>query len=177
MGEWYGVTTGDTGRVAILDLMENQLSGEIPEALGDLSRLQLLTLSGNELTGCIPAGLRGVGQNDFRELGLPFCAEVHPDDLDIAALEAFYNATGGPRWTESSNWINVRPLGAAFGVATDDAGRVTRLERIGNELSGVIPPELGILLKLEELRLSDNQLERGDTGGTRQPIQSVVSGP
>ena len=94
----------------------------------------------------------------FRELGLPFCAEVHPDDLDIAALEAFYNATGGPRWTESSNWINVRPLGAAFGVATDYAGRVTRLERIGNELSRVIPPELGILSKLEELRLSDNQL-------------------
>ena len=30
MGQWYGVTTGDNGRVTGLDLYENQLSGEIP---------------------------------------------------------------------------------------------------------------------------------------------------
>ena len=158
MGEWYGVTTDDTDRVAILDLMENQLRGEIPEELGDLSSLQLLTLSGNALSGCIPALLRGVGQNDFSELGLPFCTQLHSDNLDGAVLDAFYYATGGPGWTEAGNWVFVRPLAASFGIATDDAGRVIRLERIGNELRGSIPPELGTLSRLEELRLSDNQL-------------------
>ena len=36
--EWYGVTTDD-GRVIVLDLMENQLSGEIPPELGNLTNL------------------------------------------------------------------------------------------------------------------------------------------
>ena len=158
IGNWFGVTTDSTGRVSILDLMENQLTGEIPAELDGLSDLQMLTLSGNQLSGCIPARLSAVGQNDLSELGLPYCTPVESNELDVAALTAFYNATGGPTWADSSNWLITRPIGSWFGVATDDAGRVTRLERIGNELSGRIPPELGSLSKLEELRLWDNRL-------------------
>ena len=158
IGKWYGVTTDDTGRVIILDLMENQLSGEIPEELVGLSNLELLTLSGNQLSGCIPARLRGVEGNDLSDLGLPVCTPVESIEWDRAALVAFYRATGGPNWTESYNWLVVSPISWWFGVETDYAGRVTRLERIGNDLSGWIPPELGSLFYLEELRLWDNQL-------------------
>ena len=161
IGKWYGVTTDGTGRVTILDLMGNQLGGEIPEELGGLSNLQLLTLSGNQLSGCLPAGLSYVGDNDFFDLGLPFCTPVESNEWDWAAMAEFYNATGGPNWTENANWSYVSPLGAWFGVSTDRAGRVARLERIGNELSGWIPPELGSLSKLEELRLGENQLGGG----------------
>ena len=98
IGKWYGVTTDDTGRVIILDLMENQLSGEIPEELVGLSNLELLTLSGNQLSGCIPARLRGVEGNDLSDLGLPVCTPVESTEWDRAALVAFYRATGGPNW-------------------------------------------------------------------------------
>ena len=45
---------------------------------------------------------------------------------DRAALEALYDATGGPGWTDSTNWNTSAPIGEWFGVSTDAAGRVTR---------------------------------------------------
>ena len=73
LGEWHGVTTDDSGRVIGLNLLDNQLSGEIPPELGGLSNLADLYLSGNQLSGCIPSGLRYVPQNDFSDTRLPFC--------------------------------------------------------------------------------------------------------
>ena len=45
LGEWYGVTTNDDGRVTTLNLDNNDLSGEIPPELGNLSNLTELHLS------------------------------------------------------------------------------------------------------------------------------------
>ena len=97
LGQWHGVTTGANGRVTKLELQENglsgevsaelgnltslaqlrldgnQLAGEIPAELGSLANLTLLYLSGNQLTGCVPYSLRDVADNDFAQLGLPFC--------------------------------------------------------------------------------------------------------
>ena len=55
-------------------LNDNQLTGPIPTGLGSLANLEELFLSGNQLTGCIPVGIAGVANNDFNQLGLPFCA-------------------------------------------------------------------------------------------------------
>ena len=96
LGEWYGIET-DSGRVIVLELFDNRLSGGIPAELGQLSELQViflddnelsgeipaelsqlsyliyLYLAGNELTGCVPDALRDVDENDLDELGLPSC--------------------------------------------------------------------------------------------------------
>ena len=71
--EWYGVTNDTNGRVHGLFLGSNQLTGEIPAELGQLTNLTVLRLAGNQLTGCVPDGLRDVADNDFAQLGLPFC--------------------------------------------------------------------------------------------------------
>ena len=56
--DWYGVTVNDVGRVAGLDLSNNDLSGEITNALEALDGLQTLNLSGNRsLGGTLPVGL------------------------------------------------------------------------------------------------------------------------
>ena len=77
---------------------------------------------------------------------------------DRAALEALYDATGGPGWTDSTNWKTSAPLGEWFGVTTDAAGRVTTLDLPGNGLTGPIPPALGRLANLESLALGFNEL-------------------
>ena len=77
---------------------------------------------------------------------------------DREALEALYNATGGPDWINNTNWLSAAPLGEWYGVDTDRDGRVTNLNLLLNELIGTIPPELGALSNLQQLNLWDNEL-------------------
>ncbi|MCY3664296.1 MAG: SUMF1/EgtB/PvdO family nonheme iron enzyme [Gemmatimonadetes bacterium] len=70
LGEWYGVTTDDEGRVVQLNLLGNELRGEIPATLDNLSSLRVLNLSGNELGGEIPATLGNLA--NLQELRLSY---------------------------------------------------------------------------------------------------------
>ena len=79
-----------------------------------------------------------------------------PDTRD--ALVALYNATNGPGWKNSENWLSEAPLGEWHGVATDCDGSVIGLRLVENQLTGPIPPELGNLEDLVVLELADNQL-------------------
>ena len=72
---------------------------------------------------------------------------------DRFVLEALFDAAGGPGWTVRTNWRSGEPVSAWYGVTTDAAGRVTRLELPGNNLSGPIPAALGGLSRLEVLDL------------------------
>ena len=87
-------------------------------------------------------------------------ALAQPPDAsaDRAALEAFYDATGGVSWTADTNWKTSAPLGDWHGVTTDASGRVTRLELGDNGLTGSIPSTLGSLANLGWLNLSSNEL-------------------
>ena len=53
VGNWYGVTTDEEGRVIKLDLHENNLKGTLPDELYNLTKLQQLSLYGNTLSGTI----------------------------------------------------------------------------------------------------------------------------
>ena len=88
---------------------------------------------------------------------------------DRAVLVALYNATDGPNWVNSDNWLTDAPLGEWFGVRTDGSGRVVSLdlagrwdndarEQVSHGLSGPIPPELGGLANLTALSLGGNAL-------------------
>ena len=80
---------------------------------------------------------------------------------------ALYDATNGNNWTNSTNWGTDEPFGHWHGVRTDGVGRVVTLDLNSNNLTGPIPPELGTLINLEELKLDNNDL----TG----PIPSELS--
>ena len=90
-------------------------------------------------------------------------------DPDRAALTALYEATDGPNWVNSENWLTDAPLGDWYGVATDLSGRVVQLDLSGgwdgdagrpisHGLSGPIPSELGGLVHLTWLSLGLNDL-------------------
>ena len=77
---------------------------------------------------------------------------------DRAVLEVLYHATGGPDWTNDTNWLSDAPLDQWYGVSTDSSGRVRWLYLAGNDLTGAIPAELGLLSNLEGLYLAENDL-------------------
>ena len=64
---------GNMSRLFWLNLAHNRLTGSIPAALANPVNLEKVYLANKQLTGCVPAGLRDVADNDFDELGLPFC--------------------------------------------------------------------------------------------------------
>lgn len=77
---------------------------------------------------------------------------------DRAALVALFDATGGPAWTNSTNWKTPAPLGEWHGVTTDAEGRVTGLSLPANGLAGQLPAGLGRLGRLRVLALHGNEL-------------------
>ena len=88
------------------------------------------------------------------EVGSYFTAGT--PDRDI--LGKLYEATTGPKWTNSENWLSETPIEEWHGVTVGDHGRVTRLQLSDNGLSGEIPRELGNLAELDVLLLHENQL-------------------
>ncbi len=77
-------------------------------------------------------------------------------DRDI--LVTLYEATDGPNWNSSENWLTDAPLGEWYGVKTAGRGWVTELSLDENDLTGPIPSELGNLTSMERLYLDENDL-------------------
>ena len=143
---WHGIRTDESGRVSVIDLKDNRLSGPIPSRLGRFPRLTFLALNGNRLSGPIPPELGALSQLAWLDLsgndlggGIP--AEIGKLDR-LNGLLLGGNQLGGTIPSE---------LGALF--------RLGWLDLRNSFLEGRIPAELGALTELRELRLSGNRLE------------------
>ena len=178
---------GNLTDIEVLDLGGNQLTGPVPPELGNLAEIEQLILHDNQLTGEIPAGytrlerLRRFSWGGNAGLCAPTTDEFQtwlaglthrsgPDcAIDRDALVALYEATDGPNWENSENWLTDAPLGEWYGVTTDSDGRVVGLSLRGRHvperevfiphgLNGAIPSEVGDLSALRELNLERNAL-------------------
>ncbi len=79
-------------------------------------------------------------------------------ETDREALEALYEASNGPDWRNSDNWLTDAPLDEWYGITADDDGRVTGIRLYENGLRGEIAPEIGSLGRLVVLDLDSNRL-------------------
>lgn len=82
---------------------------------------------------------------------------------EFDALVAFYNATNGSSWNDNSGWNtttnNVSSRWNGLSVSPD--GKVIAMYLYENNLSGVIPPEIGQLNNIVDIDLHQNSI-----GGT-----------
>ncbi|MBL7959561.1 fibronectin type III domain-containing protein [bacterium] len=76
---------------------------------------------------------------------------------DSLALVALYDSTGGPTWTNKTNWKTNNPITNWAGVGVT-GGRVVSVELDNNNLVGFIPSAIGNLTAMYYLRLGFNQI-------------------
>ena len=145
LGEWFGVTVDESGRVTRLNLPENNLNGSIPaelgglaaltglwldtnqltgpilSELGDLASLTTLALHTNGLTGPIPSELGGLANLTTLALDRNQLTGPLPQSfLQLSRLVALYiagNSLCVPGTGAFTAWLN--------GIENHDAGQVT----------------------------------------------------
>ena len=170
----------DLTNLTWLGLNNNGLSGQLPSELSDLTDLFYLNIRVNpSISGRLPTSFTALTSLEYFLLdGTGLCAptdtafqawlralpnrwiphDCASDSPDWPALVALYNATDGPNWDYSTNWLTNLPLELWYGVDTDSNGRVTRLVLSSNGLSGEIPADLSNLSNLTSLSLRSNEL-------------------
>lgn len=166
---WYGVDCDLNGRVFVLCLADNQLSGPIPLALRNLSNLRVLSLSANQLSGSIPPELADLSNLRRLSLGGNQLTGLIPPELgtlsSLQVLNLSANQLSGPIPPELGTLINLRALSLndnhLTGPIPPQLGNLSKLgtaSLYNNQPTGSIPPQLGNLSHLGRLNLSGNQL-------------------
>jgi Leucine-rich repeat (LRR) protein len=104
----------------------------------------------------------------FTSIGVPVYAQSDAGDSSILAAEEIllkvFDATGGLRWTQRSNWLQSPDVCSFYGVTCyeedfpDQArrGHIQQLDLSDNHLVGTIPDEVFHLPYIESIMLRDN---------------------
>jgi len=85
---------------------------------------------------------------------------------DWNALKQLYNSTNGDDWTNNTNWDILKQdtipedcsLRGLHGITFDASGRVTAVNLYSNNLTGILPDEIGNLTNLTYLDLGFNNI-------------------
>jgi hypothetical protein len=77
-------------------------------------------------------------------------------EVDSLALVALYNATGGPNWTNKTNWLTGNVT--TWAGVTFTGGSVTTINLPNNNLVGKVPEEFANLIKLQTINLANNKI-------------------
>ncbi|MXX76658.1 MAG: PKD domain-containing protein [Holophagales bacterium] len=168
LGDWYGIETDAHGRVVVVSLTRNGLSGPIPAALGSLDRLEQLWLTANRLTGAIPQELGDLAALEVLSLAVNELTGSIPSTLqkltDLEQLNLNDNRLDGsippglgglPNLVDLS--LNDNGLTGPLSLAREDYGSLQWLDFSGNALTDAIPSELGGLSGLLRLSLGRNR--------------------
>ncbi len=143
---WFGVGCYGGPNVASIGLLDNNLSGTIPNTISNLTELEGIDLWGNHLTGTIPDTIGNLEK--------------------LMTLDLSGNNLSGPIPTSLGNLIQLYSLqlhnNMLSGPIPDTIGNLTYLEELAlyhNNLSGSIPTSISNLTNLVIVDLSFNELD------------------
>ena len=189
LGQWYGVETGNTGRVTVLHLSANRLTGQMPGELGSLRNLTHLYLNNNQLSVQMPVELGSLTNLTWLDLSHNQLSGELPAELgslsNLRSLHLEGNRLSGELPRELGSLTGLIELYLSYnqlsGELPAELGSLTNLKSLhleGNRLSGKLPEELGSLTNLKSgLYLERQSVERRDTGGAGQPDQPLRAVP
>ena len=147
VGEWYGVTTNDAGRVTSLRFKINNPKGNIPPEIGDLEKLEVLYINMAEFQNSeLPKELGNL--KELKKLTLRQCLLSGSIPVELG------NLTNLILLDLESNLLT--------GSIPNEICKLTNLVKLDlfrNKLTGVIPSDLDKLVNLNDLMLGTNQLE------------------
>ena len=179
VSDWHGISLDSSGRVIVIELDDNELSGTLPSEIGQLTHLEHLDIGSDwpfgagdrnyGVTGNIPVELELLTKLKTLDLNRNQFIDSIPDILlslsDLQTLDLSDNVFYGsiPDWL---GWLtNLQTLDLSWnslsGTIPIELARLSELQRLdlrGNLLHGEIPPELGLLTNLQTLDLSWNFL-------------------
>jgi gliding motility-associated-like protein len=146
---WPGVTLNSAGRVIILELQNNGLTGNIPPELSTLTALQQLILSNNCLTGPIPPEL-----GDLTSVSLFF---LDGNDLTGTIPDEICNLIN-----VSAMFLDENNLTGAVPVCFNNLDQLSQLDLFENCIDSL--PNLNGMLNLGpgKLRVQNNKLTFDD---------------
>lgn len=145
---WYGVKFDSKGCVDALTLMDNNLSGHIPNDIAKLHDLTHLYLNNNDISGTFNPNLVYLNNLKYMDLSRNNLSESLP--LDIGNFAKLKTLSVG-----SNNFTGIIP---------PSIGKIESLEKLhlyNNEISYFIPEEIGNLSKLNTLIMQDTRI-RGE---------------
>ncbi len=159
--QWYGITlTNDGQNIRIIDLLDNNLSGTIPDL--NLAQLETLNLAFNEISGTIP-DLQNLPQLTSLYLEVNNLIGTIPnfDSPIIEEIRLYGNQLTGTI-PSFENLISLQELlignnQLSGTIPNFILPNLTALDLGTNQLSGNLP-DFNNLIQLEELYVNNNQL-------------------
>ncbi|MBN2103269.1 T9SS type A sorting domain-containing protein, partial [bacterium] len=166
---WYGITV-ESGRVAAINLpnnnlvgsipseigwltaveemylQSNALEGNVPSEIGDLVNLKEISFDHNDLSGAIPASIGNLNKLEKLGFGYNRFSETIPDTIGNLTNLQHLN-------------LHMNRLTGSIPTALANLTQLTELFLYHNKLSGFIPSGLGNLTHLTRLYLQSNDLE------------------
>ncbi|XP_027329513.1 MDIS1-interacting receptor like kinase 2-like [Abrus precatorius] len=129
--------------LTVLKLLLNDLSGPIPSSIGDLSNLRSLILFANKLNGSIPSTLGNLTK--LTKLAL------HMNQLSGSIPVSLGNLVNLQQLNLGSNHLS-GPIPSTLG----NLAKLTHLILLDNNLNGTIPPAMNNHTELVSLQLGSN---------------------
>ena len=170
LANWFGIAVDSvTGRVTMINLNRNDLSGEVPTEIQYFPHLRQLRLDYNDLEGEIPPEIGTL--TELRRLDMDgnlFSGQIPPEIGNLTKLRVLWmgaNRMSGPIPPELGNLTSLRELTlyeAAFdGSIPAEFGALTELRELDirdTRIDGSLPATLGALEKLNRIVISGNEL-------------------
>ncbi len=142
----HGVSLNTNNRVNIVDLFNNNLSGELPVAINTLSELNTLSLNDNKLSGKLPQAIGELSQLSSLSLSNNNFSGVLPESLvKLKNLSILF--------------LDNNQFSGTIPTAIDSLDQLEWLFAEENQFSGNLPAALGNLTKLMYLSLYQNDFE------------------